>query len=119
MPATAPRRCAAGSITSCIPCVFAGSQIFFLLPSFFIAAALFWPRPKARPFPVVERLKHAADAFDRRIVTLLAFGPGLAMIALTAVSGRGTVAMWGYPLWLFVGLWLVMVGARRARCRRA
>ncbi len=30
------------------------------------------------------------------------------MIALTAVSGRGTVAMWGYPLWLFVGLWIVM-----------
>jgi hypothetical protein len=50
----------------------------------------------------------AVDAFDRRIVTLLAFGPGLAIIALTAISGRGAVAMWGYPLWLFVGLWLVM-----------
>ena len=50
-----------------------------------------------------------ADAFDRRIVTLLAFGPGLAMIlALTAISGRGTFAMWGYPLWLYVGLWIVL-----------
>jgi hypothetical protein len=48
-------------------------------------------------------------AFDRRIVTLLAFGPGLAMIALIAVSGRGTFAMWGYPLWLFVGLWIVLM----------
>jgi len=48
-------------------------------------------------------------AFDCRIVTLLAFGPGLAMIALIAVSGRGTFAMWGYPLWLFVGLWLVLM----------
>jgi hypothetical protein len=49
-----------------------------------------------------------ADDFDRRIVTLLAFGPGLAMIALIAVSGRGTFAMWGYPLWLFVGRWIVL-----------
>jgi 4-amino-4-deoxy-L-arabinose transferase-like glycosyltransferase len=81
------------------PSVFLGSQIFFLLPSLFIAAALFWPR---------EGKKSSIDPFDRRIVTLLAFGPALAMIALTAVTGRGAVAMWGYPLWLFLGLWLVM-----------
>ena len=86
------------------PAVFAASQIFFALPSLFIAAALFWPRDKAP-----EQI--AADPFDRRIVTLLAFGPALAMIALIAVSGRGAIAMWGYPLWLFLGLWLVM-GAR-------
>ena len=83
------------------PAFFAGSQIFFMLPSLFIAAPLFWPKPQAR-----ETI--GADAFDRRIVTLLAFGPGLAMIALTAASGRGTFAMWGYPLWLYVGLWIVM-----------
>ena len=68
---------------------------------FFIAAALFWPRRTARA-------QDAADAFDRRIVTLLAFGPGVAMILLTALSGRGAIAMWGYPLWLYVGLWLVL-----------
>ncbi len=84
------------------PAVFTASQVFFLLPSLFIAAALFWP--KASPLPA----KVPPDSFDRRIVTLLAFGPGLTMIALTAVSGRGAVAMWAYPLWLFVGLWLVM-----------
>jgi hypothetical protein len=72
------------------------------LPSLFIAAALFWPKNK-----VPEHIP--ADAFDRRIVTLLAFGPALAMIALIAVSGRGAIAMWGYPLWLFLGLWIVMV----------
>ncbi len=81
------------------PSVFLGSQIFFLLPSLFIAAALFWPR---------EAKKSSIDPFDRRIVTLLAFGPALTIIALTAVTGRGAVAMWGYPLWLFLGLWLVM-----------
>jgi 4-amino-4-deoxy-L-arabinose transferase-like glycosyltransferase len=85
------------------PAIFTASQIFFLLPTFFIAAALVWPRPKALSDDGVT------DAFDRRIVTLLAFGPGTAMIALTAVSGRGTIAMWGYPLWLYVGLWIVMV----------
>ena len=28
------------------------------------------------------------------------------------MSGRGTVAMWGYPLWLFLGLWLVLTAQR-------
>ncbi len=84
------------------PAFFVGSQIFFVLPSLFIAAPLLWPRPQGRTAV-------GADAFDRRIVTLIAFGPGLAMIALTALSGRGTFAMWGYPLWLYVGLWMVMI----------
>ncbi len=83
------------------PAVFAGSQVFFLLPALFIAAALLYPPQKARS-------EIAADAFDRRIVALLAFGPVATTIALAAVSGRGAVAMWGYPLWLFVGLWIVM-----------
>jgi 4-amino-4-deoxy-L-arabinose transferase-like glycosyltransferase len=96
------------------PVVFIGSQIFFTLPSFLIAAMLFWPWRKAHPsfaLPLAgERNEEvAADGFDLRIVTLLAFGPGAAMIALTVLSGRGTVAMWGYPLWLFVGVWIVLV----------
>ncbi len=85
------------------PLAFLGSQIFFLLPSLLIAAALFWPEGKA-----TESKKGLIEPFDRRIVTLLAFGPALTMIALAAATGRGAVAMWGYPLWLFVGLWLVM-----------
>ena len=86
------------------PTMFAASQLFFALPSLFIAAALLWPQP--------ARQQTAADRFDRRIVTLLALGPGTLMIALTALSGRGAVSMWGYPLWLFLGLWIVMaVGA--------
>jgi len=27
---------------------------------------------------------------------------------MSAVSGRGAIAMWGYPLWLFLGLWIVL-----------
>jgi 4-amino-4-deoxy-L-arabinose transferase-like glycosyltransferase len=81
------------------PLLFAGSQIFFLLPSLLIAAPLFWPQ---------EGKKGAIDPFERRIVTLLAFGPALTTVALAAISGRGVIAMWGYPLWLFLGVWLVM-----------
>ena len=135
------------------PAVFFGSQIFFLLSSFFIAAPLLWRAPlplvgrgwgwgsrslaqastngasppDPPPYPPPTSLHSGARqrgpgggrdyALDRRIVTLLAFGPGLAMIALIAVSGRGTFAMWGYPLWLFVGLWIVLMA--RAALDRA
>jgi len=97
------------------PAVFMAGQLFFLLPSLFIAAMYIWtPLPtrdalaRARAQALVGRV----DSFDRRIVALLAFGPAAAMLALIAVSGRGAVTMWGYPLWLFVGLWIVLFAPR-------
>jgi len=88
------------------PLVFAVGQVAFVLPALLIAAAVVWPRPTAQDKapPVAGK----ADAFDRRIVTLLAFGPAAATVAMSAVSGRGAIAMWGYPLWLFLGLWIVL-----------
>jgi 4-amino-4-deoxy-L-arabinose transferase-like glycosyltransferase len=83
------------------PVEYLAGQLFFLLPTLLIAAPLVWPPTKAAP-------RVNADAFDRRIVTLLAFGPALTVLALTLVTGRGTVTMWGYPLWLFLGLWIVL-----------
>ncbi len=91
------------------PLQFTVSQLFFLLPSLLIAAPLFYPRTRAGEPPAAD----SADAFDRRIVTLLAFGPMATVLAMSGLSGRGTVAMWGYPLWLFLGLWIVLF-ARRA-----
>ncbi len=88
------------------PFQFAIGQLFFLIPSLLIALPLFWPRPAASELPA------ATSEFDRRIVTLLAFGPMAVVLALSALSGRGTVAMWGYPLWLFIGLWLVLMASR-------
>ena len=41
-------------------------------------------------------------------MTLLAFGPAAITIALSALTGRGAIAMWGYPLWLFLGVWIVL-----------
>ena len=91
------------------PLQFAIGQLFFLIPSLLIAAPLLLPRPRAGAPPAAA----SADAYDRRIVTLLAFGPMATVLAMSALSGRGTVAMWGYPLWLFLGLWIVLA-ARRA-----
>jgi hypothetical protein len=90
------------------PLQFGVSQLFFLLPSLLIAAPLFYPRRQTSEQPVAM----SADAFDRRIVTWLAFGPIATVLALSAVSGRGTVAMWGYPIWLFLGVWLVLIARR-------
>jgi Dolichyl-phosphate-mannose-protein mannosyltransferase len=91
------------------PFLFALSQLFFLIPSLLIAGPLFWPRRAAGE----PQAGQHADDFDRRIVAWLAFGPLATVLAMGAVSGRGAVAMWGYPLFLFLGLWLVLY-ARRA-----
>jgi 4-amino-4-deoxy-L-arabinose transferase-like glycosyltransferase len=88
------------------PLQFAIYQILALLPSLLIALPLFVPRQLS------TEAKLGADAFDRRIVTLLALGPMSAVLALSAVTGRGTVPMWGCPLWLFLGLWLVLAARR-------
>jgi 4-amino-4-deoxy-L-arabinose transferase-like glycosyltransferase len=90
------------------PAFFAAGQFFFMLPALAIAAMFVWPRPTENASPSPLRAEFSADAFDRRIVTLLAFGPAAAMLALIAVSGRGAITMWGYPLWLFGGLWIVL-----------
>ena len=83
------------------PLAFAGGQVGWLVPSLLIASPLFWPRRTA-PAEV-------GDAFDRRIVTVMVFGPAALLIAGSALSGRGLISMWGYPLWLFLGLWLVLI----------
>jgi 4-amino-4-deoxy-L-arabinose transferase-like glycosyltransferase len=86
------------------PAAFAVGQLVFLLPALLIAAALFWPRRPQEGPPTSA----VADDFDRRIVALLAFGPFATTVVLSASSGRGTIAMWGYPLWLYLGLWIVL-----------
>jgi Dolichyl-phosphate-mannose-protein mannosyltransferase len=101
------------------PLVFAVGQVAFALPALLIAAAVVWPRPK--PQDEAPPVAGKADAFDRRIVTLLAFGPAAMTVVVSAVSGRGAIAMWGYPLWLFLGLWIVLyarTALEPARLRR-
>lgn len=90
------------------PLQFAIGQLFFLLPALLIAAPLFFPRKNAGETPLAAK----TDDYDRRIVTLLAFGPVATVLAMSAISGRGTIAMWGYPLWLYLGLWIVLHAKR-------
>jgi hypothetical protein len=90
------------------PFQFAISQFSFMIPSLLIATPLLWPRRGASELSVSPE----ADAFDYRIVTWLAFGPLATVLAMSAVSGRGTVAMWGYPLFLFFGTWVVLTTRR-------
>jgi hypothetical protein len=84
------------------PLQFLLEQLGFLVPALLIAAPLLWPPARGEAAP------GAADAYDRRIVTVLAFGPLATVLALSALSGRGTVAMWGYPQFLFLGLAIVV-----------
>lgn len=81
------------------PAEFAASQAFFLVPSMLIAAPLLWPCPK----PVAAR----RDEAEWRLISWLAFGPAATLMVGSALTGRGLVAMWGYPLWLFLGVWMV------------
>jgi hypothetical protein len=78
------------------PFQFALAQAFFLVPSALIAAPLFFPKQSAK--------SRGGDVFDRRILSWLAFGPTVTVLAMAALSGRGTVAMWA-PL--FSRLWFV------------
>lgn len=82
------------------PAQFIIGQLAFTLSALAIAVPLFVPR--------APRASIAADAYDRRIVTLLAFGPAVTVAVLSLATGRGTIAMWGYPLWLFLGVWIVL-----------
>ena len=95
------------------PAKFALYQLWYLVPLFAIAAPLL--------YPAGQKVRIGADSFDRRIVTLLAFGPAAALLSISLLSGRGPLPMWGYPLWLFLGLWCVLVPAAaldRVRLRR-
>ncbi len=87
------------------PALFALGQLFWLLPSIIIALPLL-----RRPY---ERDATAADDYDRRILALLAFGPAITVIAASVLSGRGLITMWGYPLWLFLGPWIVVAVSSR------
>jgi 4-amino-4-deoxy-L-arabinose transferase-like glycosyltransferase len=50
----------------------------------------------------------ASDRFARRYVTVLAFGPFLFTTLVALPLGRLPVALWGYPLWSFMPLAVVM-----------
>lgn len=78
-----------------------GGQLFFVLPALGLLALVC--RPRAQP-PV------AGDqaAFMRRLAATLALGPFVIVTLLSALTGRLPVLMWGYPLWTFLPLGIVV-----------
>jgi 4-amino-4-deoxy-L-arabinose transferase-like glycosyltransferase len=94
------------------PSRFVLSQLGFLLPSLLIAAPYLRRDVRAPGTSANSESQTSAqvsaNAFDRRIVTLLAFGPAAMIVLLSVDTGRDAVPLWGYPLWLFLGLWIVL-----------
>ncbi len=81
------------------PARWLGGQLFFLLPALALLALVLYP---FRPSP--ER----GLSFSGRYVTTLAFGPFLFVTLVAVATGRLPVSMWGYPLWSFLPLALVI-----------
>ena len=76
------------------------SQIFFLVPALILLALLL--RGAA------TRRAGLREDFTYRYVLALAFGPFAVTTLAAALFGRLPVAMWGYPLWSFLPLAIVM-----------
>jgi hypothetical protein len=76
-----------------------GSQALVLLPSAVLLALAC--AGAGRPAPPDMS---ALAAFNRRYVTALALGPFLVTTLVAAALGRLAIAMWGYPLWSFAPL---------------
>jgi 4-amino-4-deoxy-L-arabinose transferase-like glycosyltransferase len=79
------------------PLFFAAAQVFWFLPSLLIALPLLKARRNGTP-----------SSLDRRVISLLTFGPAAFLLTVSMLTGRALITMWGYPLWLFAGLWIVM-----------
>ncbi|MGE0565165.1 MAG: glycosyltransferase family 39 protein [Pseudolabrys sp.] len=72
------------------------SQIFFVLPSIIILGVLF--------VGAGLRRRGGIEPFTRRFLAALALGPFLVTTVSAAVLGRSPVPMWGYSLWIFAPL---------------
>jgi hypothetical protein len=87
------------------PLQWTGGQLLFILPGLALIGLLYVGGRPAVPTP-----SGAADraAFDRRYVTALALGPFAVTTLMATVLGRLPIAMWGYPLWSFAPLALLV-----------
>jgi hypothetical protein len=83
------------------PLQWTAGQALALAPAIALLAILLW-----RPAPAPA----ASDqtAFARRLVTTAAIGPFLVTTVAALALGRLPIAMWGFPLWSFAPLALLM-----------
>jgi 4-amino-4-deoxy-L-arabinose transferase-like glycosyltransferase len=90
------------------PGAFALLQLAWLLPLFFVLLPLTSWRWQARPLSPREH-------FDRTFLLTLVLGPVGLLLLLSACFGLRLVAIWGYPLWTYTGLLLLLSLATDAR----
>ena len=86
------------------PLRWTGGQLAYLLPALILLALLYWPRR-----PVKAETAGDGTAFNRSYVAALALGPFAVTTIVAAVLGRQPLAMWGYPLWSFLPLAVLML----------
>jgi hypothetical protein len=85
------------------PLRWTGGQLAYLLPALILLALLYLPRR-----PIERETADDGAAFNRRYVAALALGPFLVTTVVAGVLGRQPIAMWGYPLWSFLPLAVLM-----------
>jgi hypothetical protein len=86
------------------PARFAVAQIAAILPAVILAVIL---RALRRRYHLI--VAKSAGALDRLYIAFIALGPFVLAEILSTAAGLGMRAMWGGPLWCFLGLFLVMV----------
>ncbi|MGI8525042.1 MAG: glycosyltransferase family 39 protein [Pseudolabrys sp.] len=86
------------------------SQLFFLLPTIALLAIFYFRRGAAT--------RSNTTSFAKRYIAGLGFGPFIITTLVAALAGRLPVAMWGYPLWMFTPLAVLVWYAPSFEARR-
>ena len=86
------------------PLQWTAGQLVYLAPMLALLALLYLPRS-----PIKREPASSDAAFNRRYVGALALGPFAVTTVVAALLGRQPIAMWGYPLWTFAPLAVLMV----------
>jgi 4-amino-4-deoxy-L-arabinose transferase-like glycosyltransferase len=85
------------------PLQWTGGQLLTLLPTLALLLLLYrhWNQ---RPALDADEIA----TFNRRYVAMLALGPFLVTTVIATLLGRLAIAMWGYPMWSFAPLALLL-----------
>lgn len=84
------------------PLRWTGSQLLALLPTLGLLGLALWPWRRRNPAASWK------PDFEQRYVAVLGLGPFLFTTLVALPLGRLPVAMWGYPLWCFAPLALLV-----------
>ncbi|QDG70141.1 glycosyltransferase family 39 protein [Janthinobacterium tructae] len=82
---------------------FIGAQFLALLPMLLVASFL-WRWRSSRIW-----LRARWNDFDFCYIAVLALGPAIFSLLLSLLAQRPLRAMWGAPLWFFIGIFIVII----------